>query len=79
MQAFLDGIPYSLLIPAAVIIGLLPFFPQPHVVEKFRMLVNGTLHRPIDIIDLIMHLSPTVLLLCKWLVERFTGRNERVR
>jgi hypothetical protein len=79
MRALLKKIPYAVLVPVAVFLGLAPFVPQPHAVEKLRMLVNGTLSRPIDIFDLIMHLSPALLLLCKWLVERFTGRNERVR
>ncbi|OHB24855.1 MAG: hypothetical protein A2X84_09555 [Desulfuromonadaceae bacterium GWC2_58_13] len=77
MKAFLDRIPYSILIPVAVLLGLAPFFPQPHVVEKIRMLANGELRRPIDIIDLIMHLSPVLLLLYKWLDEKFNGRDER--
>jgi len=36
-------------------------------VEKFRMLVNGTLRRPIDIFDLFFHLFPLILLIAKLL------------
>ena len=53
---------YQVLIPAALLLGLAPFRSQPRLVEKLGMLVNGTLHRPIDIFDLILHGSPLVLL-----------------
>ena len=62
---FLKNIPYTILIPAAVLFGLAPFSPEPHLVEKFRMLFAGTLQRPVDIFDLFMHLAPTLLLVLK--------------
>lgn len=67
---FLNNIPYSMLIVAALFLGLAPFVPQPHLFEKIAMLVSGTLTRPIDIFDLLMHASPVVLLLVKWLVQK---------
>jgi len=39
-----------------------PIVPEPHLVEKLRMLSEGTLSRPIDIFDLFYHLVPLVLL-----------------
>lgn len=69
-MSILRTIPYSILIPAAIFLGLTPFVPQPHLVEKFAMLLSGTLSRPVDIFDLVMHGSPAVLLLAKFLVER---------
>ena len=62
MWSFLDKIPYSILIIAAIFLLLAPFRPMPHVVEKLIMLKNGTLNRPIDIFDLFFHLAPTILL-----------------
>ena len=50
---WLDSIPLSLLIIAGVILGGAPFVPEPHIVEKIRMLTNGTLYKPIDIFDLV--------------------------
>lgn len=66
MWGILDKIPYSILIIAAVFMILAPFRPMPHVFEKLMMLKNGTLHRPIDIFDLLWHLTPTVLLILKF-------------
>jgi hypothetical protein len=65
MWSFLDKIPYSILIVAAILMGLAPFRPMPHVMEKLIMLKNGTLNRPIDIFDLFFHLAPSILLALK--------------
>lgn len=56
---------YPILILACLTLGLAPFLPQPHLVEKLRMLFAGTLARPIDIFDLLLHAAPFVLLLVK--------------
>ena len=53
---------YKFLIPLVLLLGFAPFFPQPHIVEKFRMLLAGTLKKPIDIFDLVWHAWPFVLL-----------------
>lgn len=70
MNQLLD---YRFLIPLALFLGLAPFFPQPHIVEKIKMLAGGTLRRPIDIFDLFWHLWPFVLLAYK-LVRDFMSR-----
>jgi hypothetical protein len=65
MWKFLDKIPYTLLVVAALFMLLAPFQPMPHVIEKMIMLKNGVLKRPIDIFDLIFHLIPLLLLIIK--------------
>ena len=62
---WLDRIPFGTLLIPAVLLGLAPFTPEPHLVEKLRMLSEGTLHKPIDIFDLCMHGTPALLLLLK--------------
>ncbi len=66
-MAFLDKIslPHAVLI--AALLGLAPFTPEPHLVEKLRMLAAGTLTRPIDIFDLCLHAAPWALLAAKLL------------
>jgi len=66
---FLDQIPWNLAIIAALTLGLAPFFPEPHIWEKLKMLVAGELAKPIDIFDLVLHAAPWVLLLLKALRE----------
>lgn len=56
---------YSFLVPVALALGLAPFVPEPHLVEKLRMLLAGELSRPIDIFDLFLHGTPLVFLLVK--------------
>ena len=46
---WLDNIPMSVLLPVALLLGLAPFVPEPHLWEKLKMLANGELIRPIDI------------------------------
>ena len=58
-------LPYRLLVPVALVLGLAPLRPEPHLVEKLRMLFGGTLSRPIDIFDLVLHGTPAVLLMVR--------------
>ncbi|MCU7863724.1 MAG: RND transporter [Candidatus Thiodiazotropha sp. (ex Lucinoma borealis)] len=51
-------------VPAALL-GMAPFFPEPHLWEKLKMLAAGALQRPIDIFDLLMHGVPLILLAIK--------------
>ncbi len=62
---WLDNLPWEVLIFGSLLLGLAPFFPEPHLVEKIRMLWQGTLSRPIDIFDLLMHAALPLLLLLK--------------
>lgn len=65
MSALLDRIPWTFLIAACLTVGLAPFFPEPHLVEKLRMLLAGKLRKPLDVFDLLMHGAPWGLLLLK--------------
>jgi hypothetical protein len=70
---WLDKIPLSLLIVLSLTLGLAPFFPEPHLWEKLKMLVQGTLTRPLDIFDLILHAAAPLLLILKILRMAVTG------
>lgn len=61
----LDAIPYLVLVVAAVLLGLAPFGGTPHLVEKWRMLFAGTLRRPLDWFDLVLHTAPIIILMLK--------------
>jgi hypothetical protein len=64
-MALLDQIPLNILIIAALTLGLAPFLPEPHLWEKLKMLISGSLSRPIDVADLVMHAAPVLLLAAK--------------
>lgn len=48
----------GMLIFAAIVLGLAPFVPEPHLFEKLRMAAHGELNRPLDIFDLFWHSWP---------------------
>lgn len=64
-MAILDQIPLSILIIAALTLGLAPFVPEPHIWEKLKLLAGGNLGKPVDIFDFAMHATPFVLLIAK--------------
>jgi len=70
MLKFLNKLPYSTLVLAAIFMLLTPIHPMPHVVEKILMIKNGTLYKPLDIFDLFFHLSPLILLIIKAIKDR---------
>jgi len=65
MFRWLDKIPFFILLLLSLFLGLAPFKPEPHLVEKARMLFQGELVRPIDIFDLFLHGTAPLLLLVK--------------
>ncbi len=65
MMKLIDHLPLTALVIVALTLGLAPFSPQPHIVEKLGMLFDGSLSRPIDIFDLLLHGTPWVLLALK--------------
>lgn len=62
---FIDNIPMAGILLLCVLLGLAPFVPEPHIVEKLRMLSQGTLKKPLDIFDLLYHSAPFILLIIK--------------
>ncbi len=73
----LDETPLWLAVFLALTLGLSPFLPEPHLVEKLRMLRNGELRAAIDIFDLLLHGLPWLLLIAKLirLITRPPGRS----
>lgn len=72
-MAWLDSIPVTPLILLALTLGLAPFVPEPHLLEKLRMLMAGTLTRPIDIFDMVLHGAPWLLLAAKLVRMQFAN------
>jgi hypothetical protein len=65
LSRWLDGLPWAGVALACATLGLAPFLPIPHVVEKLGMLARGVLARPIDWFDLVLHGSPWAVLAAK--------------
>jgi hypothetical protein len=64
-MSWIDGIPVPLFLLVGLLLGLAPFRPEPNLWEKLKMLASGTLVRPMDIFDLLLHATPVVLLFVK--------------
>ena len=75
-MSWLDRIPFVPLVMITLMLGLAPFAPEPHAWEKLKMLFDGSLSKPIDIFDLVMHGTPWVLLGLKT-VRHFTQSEEQ--
>lgn len=65
MFKLIDRIPVAILGPIALFLAIAPIMPEPHLWEKLKMLADGTLSKPIDIFDLLMHGLPLILLVIK--------------
>ena len=65
MLNWIDSQPLWVFAAIALTLGLAPFFPEPHIWEKLKMLASGALTRPVDIFDFLMHGIPWVLLIIK--------------
>ena len=72
---WIDRQPLILFVIASLTLGLAPFVPEPHLLEKLRMLAAGELSQPIDIFDLVMHGAPWILLLMKLYRQAQRGRS----
>ena len=70
---WLDAIPLWILVVLSLTLGLAPFYPEPHLWEKLKMLVKGTLTRPIDIFDFLYHAAAPTLLILKLIRMAFTA------
>lgn len=72
MMRLIDDIPFRTVLIFCLTLGLAPFTP-PHLWEKLVMLFSGTLVRPIDMFDLLMHGAPWMVLGCKLIRLRSDG------
>ncbi len=69
-MAWLDHIAWKWLLLLAVWMAVAPITPEPHLIEKLRMLWQGTLTRPLDMFDLLFHLAPLGLVALKYRHEK---------
>ncbi len=65
LTRWLDKLSFTWLALLAAWLAVAPLVPEPHLIEKLRMLVQGTLVRPLDVFDLLMHAVPLLVLVAK--------------
>jgi hypothetical protein len=76
LRKVFQRIPLPLLIVLCLSLGLAPFSPEPHLLEKLKMLASGELSQLIDVFDLLLHGTPWLLLIIK-LFLAMTGKPEQ--
>jgi hypothetical protein len=76
LRKVFQRLPLSLLIVLCLSLGLAPFTPEPHLLEKLKMLASGELSELIDVFDLLLHGTPWLLLIIK-LFLAMTGKSEQ--
>lgn len=64
-MTWLDSLAWPMLLIVGVFLAISPIQPEPHLVEKLRMLSQGTLVKPLDIFDLLWHTVPIALIAVK--------------
>ncbi len=75
MSEWLDRIPLSLLVVGAALLALAPFYPEPHLWQKAKMLVAGELTRPEDIFDVVFHSALLLLVALKVKRDYFSSED----
>jgi len=76
---WIDKIPLLMLVVGALLLGLAPFTPEPHLLEKLRMLSNAKLSSAVDVFDLLLHGSLPILLIVKLLRLGWLHRRASVK
>jgi hypothetical protein len=76
LLGWIDRTPLGVLVAMTAWMLVAPIVPEPHLIEKWRMLRQGTLTRPIDLFDVVWHLLPAALLaLHLWRMRASTGKS----
>ncbi|MCW8916408.1 MAG: hypothetical protein OQK24_11230 [Magnetovibrio sp.] len=70
LNRFLDLFPPSMTILFGGLYFIMPIMPEPHLVQKAAMLMNGTALAPIDWFDVVAHFAGGVLAILVWRRER---------
>lgn len=69
------SIPLVVLVVGALLMSLAPFGSKPHLVEKWSMLFSGTLRKPLDWFDLVLHSALPALLIARVVLDLIARRS----
>lgn len=76
LLGFIDKLPLLPLAFLAFFMSIAPIRPEPHLIEKTRMLFEGNLSRPIDIFDLFLHSIFLILLIIRLVRNKITRQEK---
>lgn len=64
-MTWLDDLKWLPLTLCGLLLVIAPISPTPHLLEKLAMLSQGLLVKPLDVLDLLMHCAPLLLMAIK--------------
>ena len=73
MKKVFDAVSWPVVLLLVLGLGLAPFWPEPHLWQKLKLLVAGDLVRPLDVFDLALHAAPWLFLAGKLI---YSARNQ---
>lgn len=65
LLGWVDQLPLLWVALVAAWLAVAPVLPEPHLLEKLRLLSQGALTQPIDVFDLFLHATPLAVLALK--------------
>jgi len=74
MASWLHCPSMPMLVIGAILLGVMPVIPEPHLLQKLHMLFNGDLVKPVDIFDLFWHSWPMLWIALRLLTPGAAGR-----
>jgi hypothetical protein len=78
MSKFFENLSWPMLLIMAALLGSAPMGAEPHLLEKLNMLLSGTLSKPLDMFDLLLHSSPFILLAIKAILVLKKNSNKEI-
>lgn len=65
VNKFLDSLPFAPVVLMGAVFAIMPIVPEPHLVQKAQMLMQGVTLVPMDWFDIVLHGGAGVLALLR--------------
>jgi len=70
VNKILDKLAYGPTVFLGLVFFMMPFYPEPHLVEKAKILMDGAVMEPRDWVDIVLHSTAGLVALTKFLRNR---------
>lgn len=69
---------YLPVLVVCVVMALLPFYPEPHLVKQWNRLNDGTFGEAMDYVDLVIHGGPLIYLIYFYFTNTIRKRKDKL-
>ena len=66
---------YILVIITAIVMALMPFYPEPHLVKQWHRIMDGSFGEMMDYLDLVIHGGPLLYLIYMFIADRLKNQS----